>query len=143
MYYFSHFLSCEGIALSTFYAFIRLEKSLRAQFTGSDSNKQKIPDLRPTPAWISQSIYKFKEKRKIFKWALFEKKLKTCFVQKVFYQYLKNSSIDFQKNNSYKIALMRPFRRPLKLENRFRNIEMASLFLRKWHFCKIFRKTQK
>ena len=52
--------------------------------------------------------------------------------------YLKNGSIDYQKNNGYKTALMRPFRRPLKLENRCRNIEMALYFFVKMTFLSNF-----
>ncbi len=35
--------------------------------------------------------------------------MKTCFVRNGFHYYLKNSFIDFQKNNGNKTALIRPF----------------------------------
>ena len=47
-------------------------------------------------------------------------------VRNVFHIYLRNGSNDYQKNNGYKTALMRPFHRHLNIENRCRNKEMAS-----------------
>ena len=52
----------------------------------------------------------------------------------VFHYYLGNGFIDFQKNNTIETALMRPFHRLFKLENKCRNKEMASYFAKMTFF---------
>ncbi len=48
--------------------------------------------------------------------------------------FIKNGSIEFQKNNGHKTALMRPFHRHLNIENQCRNKEMASYFAKMTFF---------
>ena len=60
--------------------------------------------------------------------AVLEILMKNILYEKHFHQYLRNGSINFQKDNTTVTALMRQIYRDLKLENWCRNKEMASCF---------------
>ena len=86
----------------------------------------RIPvNLLLSPSWFSRCAA-----------AVREILMKMCFVQNGFHQNLKNSSIDFQKDNTIETTLMRSFYRNLKLENRCRNKEIASYFQKITFFVK-------
>ena len=61
-------------------------------------------------------------------WAVLEILMKNILYETRFHQYLRNGSINFQKDNTTETALMRRIYRDLKLENWCRNKEMVSCF---------------